>query len=167
MRHLRILVLLALLVSPAVFAQSLRLSAGPGKFNAERLAAASSEVSFSGAGKLLKFHTSPHWPTAAYVGIHQGTDRNNSVQILMIRNQPKDGYLVVGYRLIVDGKEVKIGSIDNVPLDHTVQAHIRFIDGLAFLRVGKGKTITLSTPFKKVAPYVSVSSGDAEFVFDL
>ncbi|WP_156404569.1 hypothetical protein [Curvibacter sp. PAE-UM] len=166
MRFLGSLVLSLVLASAPAFAGSLRLSAEPGKFNAKTLAAPTGDVSFRGTARLLAFNSSPQWPAASYIGIHQGTDRNDSVQVLAIRNRPTDDYLVIGYRLVVGGKEVKVESLVNVPVDSSMRIDIRFKNGIASIKVNDRETVEVRTPFKQVAPYVSVSSGEAEFSID-
>jgi hypothetical protein len=142
------------------------LAAKPGQFQARTLAAPSSKMTFSGTAKLLATASSPQWPAAVYIGIQEGPNRNNSVQVLAIRNRPTDDYLVVGYRLVVGGKEVKVHSIADVPLNSVLKVRIDFTEGLTMLHVNDARAIELATPFKQVAPYVSVSSGEAEFGVD-
>jgi len=167
MRFFGSLALSLVLASTPVFSGSLRLSAEPGKFNAKTLAAPAADISFGGTAKLLTFNSSPQWPAASYIGIHQGPDRNDSVQVLAIRNRPADDYLVIGYRLVIGGKEAKVESLVNVPAGATMRVHIRFKNGVAYVQVNGRDPVEVRTPFKQVAPYVSVSSGEAEFSIDL
>jgi hypothetical protein len=167
MRPLPYLLLSLALAYVPVHAESLRLSAKSGMFNARTLAAPSPAIAFSGSGKLVAFDSSSQWPAASYIGIQQGPDRNDSLQVLAIRNHSTDDFLVIGYRLVVGGKEVKVESLSNVPLHSTWRVRIRFQNGVTHLQVNDGEVVEVSTPFKQVAPYVSVSSGEAEFSVDL
>ena len=64
--------------------------------------------------------------------------------------------LVVGYRLVVDGKEDEVASLENVRLAATVRVGFAFKDGVTVIRVNGGKPVELPTPFREVAPYVPV-----------
>jgi hypothetical protein len=161
--------LVAILVSlspVAAAAKTLTLSAESGEFNASTLGAAASSTAIAGSFRIVSFSGTRAWPPAAYMGVHQGPNRNNSVQVLAIRNREADDVLVLGYRLVVDGKEAKVASLESVPLAATVRVSVVFKDGVAVIRVNGGKPVELQTPFREVAPYVSVSSGRAEFVID-
>ena len=160
-----IAVLLALSAA-ALEAKSLTLSADPGHFNASTLAAPAASVALAGTLRMVALSGAKAWPPAAYIGIQQGPNRNNSVQVLAIRNRELDDYLVVGYRLVVDGKEVKVASLENVSLTATVRVSIVFKNGVASISVNGSPPVDLPTPFREVAPYVSVSSGQAEFAIE-
>jgi hypothetical protein len=62
---------------------------------------------------------------------------------------------------------VKVESLANIPLHAAWKVRIRFENGLVSFQVNEIRAIDVRTPFKTVAPYVSVSSGDAEFSIDL
>ena len=142
---------------------SFSLEAEPGKFNAKPMGAASATLGFSESMRLNTFAGTSAWPAAAYIGVHEGADRNNSVHVLAIRNHEADDYLVVGYRLVVGGKEVKVAALENVPISATVAVSLSFKAGTATIRVNEGNPIAVLTPFHVVTPYVSVSSGKAQF----
>jgi hypothetical protein len=142
------------------------LIAEPGKFNASTLSAHAPRHEVTGTLRVLSFNGTEAWPTAAYLGIQEGPNRNRSVQVLAIRNRASDEFLVVGYRMIVDGREVKVDSIENVALGAIVRVGIVFRNGIATIRVNGGPPIEIKTPFREVASYVSVSSGHAEFAID-
>lgn len=146
--------------------RTLSLRAEPGHFNAETLQAAAESVVLKGSMRIRSFAGTDSWPTAAYIGVHQGPNRNESVQVLVIRNRASDQYLVIGWRLVVGGKEVHVHSIENVPLTAQVQVSIAFANGVATIRANGSAPTEVPTPFRKVAPYVSVSSGEAEFAID-
>jgi len=162
----RLLLFILVLCGSGALAQSLRLSAAAGHFNPKTLSGPSDAVAVAGTLRLLAFDGTSAWPTAAYMGVYEGPNRNNSVQILAIRNRMSDDYLVVGYRLVVDGKEVKVASLQNVPLSSEVRVSVQFKKGAVSMRVNGRPPIELRTPFNSVAPYVSVSSGEAEFSID-
>lgn len=167
MHLLRTIALLCISMSAPAWGETIRMSAQPGKFDARTLGTPAAAVSFSGTAKLLAFASSPQWPAASYIGIHEGADRNNSVQVLAIRNRPADDHLVVGYRVVVDGKEREVRSITSIPLNAAWNVRIRFTNGVAHLQVNSERAVEVQTPFNRVVPYVSVSSGDAEFKMDL
>jgi hypothetical protein len=167
MRLLQVLLLVFPFVAMPASAETIELSARPGEFNAKSLASPKGEVSFRGTAKLIVRNGSKSWPAAVYIGIHQGPNRNDSVQVLAIQNRASDDYLVVGYRLVVDGKEQRVESLANVPLNSELKVRIRFKAGAASIMVNDGRAIEVQTPFKQVSPYVSVSSGEARFTSEL
>ena len=164
---LRSIVLVFVFIAAPAWSESIRISAKPGKFDARTLSIPAAAMSFSGTAKLLAFAGSPQWPAASYIGIHEGPDRSNSVQVLAIRNRPTDDHLVVGYRVVTDGRELEVKSITSIPLNAVWNVRIRFDNGVVHLQVNDERTVEVRTSFKRVAPYVSVSSGEAEFTIDL
>lgn len=147
-------------------ADTITVAANPGEFNAKTLRAPAESATISGSFKFVAFNGSKAWPAAAYVGVHQGPNRNNSVQVLAIRNRELDEYLVVGYRVVIDGKEVTVQSVANVPISSTVRVAITFKKGVAAISVNGRSPVNVNAPFGSVSPYVSVSSGKAEFQID-
>jgi hypothetical protein len=152
--------------SSAMCADTFTLVANPGEFKPKTLRAPADSVVVNGTFKFLAFTGTNAWPAAAYVGVHQGPNRNNSVQVLAIRNREVDDYLVVGYRLVIDGKEAKVQSIENVPIAAPVRVAITFKKGVTTISVNGRPTIDVDTPFAMVSPYASVSSGKAVFQID-
>lgn len=161
----RMIFLLTFLVPGMAFSesQSIKLSAETGTFNVKTLGLASTSVTLSADIKLLGFRGSRTWPASAYIGFFEGNDRNLSLQILIIRNRPEDPYLVVGYRLVSEGKETVVKSLENVPVASVVKISMSFQNGLAKVRVNGQPPVLISTSLHSVSPYVSVASGDAEF----
>jgi hypothetical protein len=159
------IVLLTFLVPGMAFSesQSIKLSAETGSFNVKTLGSASASVNLSADMKLLGFRGSRAWPASAYIGVFEGNDRNNSLQILTIRNRPEDPYLVVGYRLVLEGRETVVKSLEDVSVSSVVKLSMSFQNGLAKVRVNDQPPVLISTPLRSVSPYVSVASGDAEF----
>lgn len=150
-------------VSSALCAETFTLVANPGEFSPKTLRAPADSAAVNGTFKFLAFTGSKAWPAAAYIGVHQGPNRNNSVQVLAIRNREAGDYLVVGYRLVIDGKEVTVQSIENVPISSTVRVAITFKKGVATISVNGRPPVAVNAPFALVSPYASVSSGKAEF----
>jgi hypothetical protein len=142
------------------------LSAFPGEFNVKTLGAVTSAGKISTSARILKFNGTDAWPPAAYVGFYEGPDRKRSIQFLIIRNRGKDPYLVAGYRVIENGRETRIESLDNLPLDARVRVHLTFVKGVVTLKLNDREPHTIRTPFTNVAPYVAVSSGTGEFTVD-
>lgn len=167
MRYWQSIFLTLTFVSSLASADTFALAANPGEFNPKTLRAPAESATVAGSFKFLAFNGSKAWPAAAYIGVHQGPNRNNSVQVLAIRNREVDDYLVVGYRLVVDGKEVAVQSIENVPITSTIRVAITFKNGVATISVNGRPPIKVQAPFVSVSPYASVSSGKAEFQIDL
>jgi hypothetical protein len=142
------------------------MRAKPGEFDASSFGPPRTEATVKGTLRIVEFDPSSKWPTAAYIGLHQGPNRNESVQVLAIRNHPADDYMVVGFRHIAGGKEVEVRSLQNVPLGSVVRVQIAFRDGVAKVRANDAPAFEVSTALRAVVPYVSVSSGRAEFEVD-
>lgn len=162
MRRILISLLLAVSVQVA-FAAPIVLSAEPGSFNGQPIKGHASSNQIKGSILIRSFKPEPSWPPAAYMGMYQGQDRNNSIQAVVIRNKPSDKFLVVGYRLVVEGKEAKIASITNVGLHEPIKVNMSFTGGVATLQINQSKPVVVHTPFSNVGTYVSVSSAEAVF----
>lgn len=161
LRHL--ILIAALAASSSAYAERISLSAHPGEFNVKTLGPASSQSSLSVTLRLVEFKNSKEWPTAAYAGFYQGLDRDNSVQFVLIRNKATDTYIVAGYRVIENGQEVKVESITTLPIESTAKVSLGFKDGLTTIKLNGKEATSIRTSLTKVSPYVSVSSGTAEF----
>lgn len=162
--RLRYLFLIAgLFLSLVAHAEKFVLSANPGEFNPKTLGPVSSRGSLSASFQLIKFNSSKAWPAAAYVGFYQGPNRDNSVQFLIIRNQETDNYVVAGYRVIEGGRQTKIESLANLPPDTAAQVSLSFEKSVVTLTLNNQYSRTFRVPMTEVTPYVSVSSGTAEF----
>lgn len=158
------LAVLSLMASSLAQAEVIRLSADPGHFRYEPLAETPARtLRFSGTMRIRQFTDEQAWPSTAYMGIFQGADRRNSLQVIAIRNKPADATLIVGYRLIVEGEEAEVASIRAVPSDAVIPVEISFDEGIAGIRIGSSDAVTVRTPFPAVVPYLSVSSATAEF----
>lgn len=156
----------AMTASTTTFAEQIHLEAKPGEFNAKTIGSASTRSKISVSLRIAKFASagSSSWPTAAYIGFHQGANRDNSVQILVIRNRETDNYVVAGYRIIEGGKEIKAVSVANFDLDAVVRIQASFDKGDVTLKLEEMPIVTFHTQLTSVAPYISVSSGAADFV---
>ena len=144
-------------------AAPLSLSAAPGEFDAKTLGAHTVKTAITATIQLTKFRGTKAWPAGAYFGFHEGEDRKNSFQFVLMRNTNADSRLITGYRILKDGKEQTAQVIERVPLDVHAKIKLSFDNGLVVLQVGKGDPIRIKTSLRKVAPYVSVSSGSANF----
>jgi hypothetical protein len=158
-----LILVVGLSASFCVSAEEISLSAHPGEFNVKTLGPASSRSSLSVSLHLVEFKNTQEWPTAAYAGFFQGQNRDNSVQFVLIRNKVTDAYIVAGYRVIENGREAKVKSITTLPLESTVNVFLGFKDGVTTIKLDGKHTAFVRTSLKKVSPYVSVSSGTAEF----
>lgn len=146
-----------------VFPEVFSLTANSGEFEARTLAHPSTTSSISASLRLTAFNASKKWPAAAYVGFHQGENRDNSLQFLILKRHSDDSYVVSGYRVISNGQEVSVNSIENIPLDAKARVNLSFDQGSVTLQTGETEPIRIRTSLTKVSPYVSVSSGTAEF----
>jgi hypothetical protein len=163
----RIILVIALLIgSTTVWADIINLSARPREFNAKTLGPSGSHGRISGSLRILEFKGGKGWPAAAYIGFHQGLNRNESIQFLLIRIRETDTYLVAGYRLIEAGKEAKVEALANLPLHSSVRVSLSFESGLVTLQMNDKAPVRVRTSLSEVSPYVSVSSGTAEFNID-
>jgi hypothetical protein len=139
------------------------LSAPPGHYDAIDLDSVSDNLEIEAKMSLTSFDRSEDWPPAAYVGFYDEDDRNNKFQFLIIRNNSTDNYIVAGYRLIEEGKEVKVASISNFSLNEIVEPTLNFKNGKVKLSVSGHAPVVIVTKLNKVIPYISVSSGEAKF----
>jgi hypothetical protein len=147
-------------------ADAFTLSAHPGYYNAKTLGSVASKATVSGSLRIVQFNGGNGWPPGAYVGFHQGPDRDQSVQFVVIRNKESDPYVVAGYRVIEGGKEAKVASLANLPVDSVVRFALVFDKGVVTLQMNDQSPVTVRVPFTEAASYVSVSSGTAEFKVD-
>jgi hypothetical protein len=162
---LRYFILITAFVIATPFAHSapLVLTASSGTFNAKTLSSPFTKGAISYFVSLPQTNGAVSWPSAAYIGFHQGTDRNNSVQFLVIKNKETDQFLVSGYRVVEGGKEVKSASLANLPLDAKIPVELLFDNGLVLLKAGNTAPVIIQTALTSVSYYVSVTSGTAEF----
>ena len=144
-------------------AETLSLTAKPGEFNAKPIGDIANTVSISGAFKLTAFNSSSVWPPAAYIGFYQGPDRNESFQFLIIRNGSNAPFLTVGYRVIEGGKQKSVESLANIPLESSATVELSFNKGIVTVNYGDKTPIVVKTKLTEVTPYVSVSSGTAQY----
>ena len=155
-------ILLALVLQSAN-AETLLLKAKPGEFLASPIGDPADAVNLSTSFRLTAFDGSAAWPPGAYVGFFQGPNRNHSFQFLIIRNGGNAPFLTVGYRVIEDGKEKFVASLANIPLDANASVDLSFSKGNVTIKYENQTPITVKTRLTKATPYVSVSSGSAEY----
>ena len=158
-----VLVVVFLISIPFAHSAPLELSASPGTFSAKTLSSPFAKGSISYFVSMPKTNGSASWPASAYIGFHQGQDRNNSVQFLIIKNKETDQFLVSGYRVVEAGKEVQVASLANLPLDAKIPVELSFDSGLVLIQAGNNPPVSIQTALTSVSYYVSVSSGTAEF----
>lgn len=144
-------------------AETLLLKAKPGEFLANPIGDPADTANISTSIRLTAFDSSAAWPPAAHVGFFQGPNRNESFQFLIIRNGGNAPFLTVGYRVIEDGKEKAVASLANIPLDASASVDLSFNKGNVTVKYGNQTPVTVKTRLTKATPYVSVSSGSAEY----
>ena len=141
------------------------LSAPDGKFLPVDLGPAASMISMDVQVFLTSFSSGNPWRSAAYVGLYQAPDRDNSFQIVIVRNAPSDNFLLVGYRIIEMGRETtRVATLESVPTNKPVDISLFFSKGKVTLSVNGGQPVQVDTKLSEVIPYASVSSGTAQFV---
>lgn len=155
-------VLLALVLQ-STNAETLLLKAKPGEFLANPIGDPADTVNISTSFRLTAFDNNAAWPPAAYVGFFQGRNRNESFQFLIIRNGGNAPFLTVGYRVIEDGKEKSVASLANISLDASASVDLTFSKGNVTIKYENQTPVTVKTRLTKATPYVSVSSGRAEY----
>ena len=163
MRTLHFVLAILSLIPISALGAPISLSAESGKFNAKTLGPHTAKAIITATVQVTEFRGAKAWPAGAYVGFHEGEDRSNSVQFVLMRNTDTDTQLAIGYRVLKDGKEQIIQFIEWAPLDAHVKVTLSFENGIAMLRVGDGELIKIKTSLQKVAPYASVSSSSASF----
>lgn len=158
---------LALTGTPsAAAAEQFALAAQRGQFLARTLAPSSPKVALAVRTRLTEFRGTIEWPSAAMVGFHQGADRKDSVQFYIYRIPGANPYLVVGYKLLVGGRNEDSGVLATAPLEVATKFELDFDRGAVRVLLDDGRRVEVTTPFSEVSPYVSVASGTAEFQVD-
>ncbi|MBT3037748.1 MAG: hypothetical protein KUF75_10150 [Candidatus Thiodiazotropha sp. (ex Ctena orbiculata)] len=159
-----VLTLTLLLVASICYGEKhAKLSAPPGHYDSVDLGAASEELEIDVKMYFTNFDRNADWPPGAYVGFYDEKNRNNKFQFLIMRNKKTDNYVVAGYRVIENGKEVKVASISNFALNEKVSHKLKYSIGKVKICLSGHLPVEITTKLKKVIPYISVSSGEAEF----
>ncbi|MBT3028099.1 MAG: hypothetical protein KME48_13190, partial [Candidatus Thiodiazotropha sp. (ex Ctena orbiculata)] len=140
-----------------------KLSAPPGHYDSVDLGAASEELEIDAKIIFTNFDRSAEWPPGAYVGFYDENDRNNKFQFLIMRNKKTDNYVVAGYRVIESGKEIKVASISYFALNEKVSTTLKYSNGKVRICISGHDPVEITTKLQKVVPYISASSGEAEF----
>lgn len=162
-----IAVAMALMVGPSLAgAEQFALTAPRGQYLARTLAPHAPQMAFAVRTRLTEFRGTLEWPSAAMVGFHQGADRQDSVQFYVSRLPGANPYLVVGYKLVVAGREEGSGVLAKIPLEAVTRFELRFDHGAVLVLLNEETRVEVTTPFTEVSPYVSVASGTAEFQVD-
>lgn len=158
---------LALMGVPSLAAaEQFTLTAQRGQYLARTLAPSSPQLALAVRTRLTDFRGTMEWPSAAMVGFHQGADRKDSVQFYVYRIPGANPYLVVGYKLVVGGRNEGSGVLATTSLEAVTQFELRFDHGAVLVLLNEGTRVEVTTPFTEVSPYVSVASGTAEFQVD-
>jgi hypothetical protein len=144
-------------------ANTISIASAPGSFQAKTLGQPKSVQHLEATFQLTEFRGTSAWPAGAYIGFHEGVNRDNSFQFMLMRNTQSDAQLAVGYRLVKDGKEQSSQFIQWVPLDAQVHLKLSIKQGLVTMQVGNAAPVKIPTALKSVSPYTSVSSGTATF----
>ncbi|MGI9296015.1 MAG: hypothetical protein ACR2PS_18685 [Pseudomonadales bacterium] len=142
------------------------LEAMSGEYNLVELDESAEEVSFSVKLKLTGYNSNADWPPAAYAGVYQGRNTNDSVQFFITKDRPTDNYVVAGYRVIEFGQQIKRVHLSSLELDRRANVHISFAHGLVTVALEGVEPVKIETDLDFVKPYISVSSGTAKFAID-
>jgi hypothetical protein len=142
---------------------TISIASAPGSFQAKTLGQPKSVQHLAATLQLTEFRGTSAWPAGAYIGFHEGVNRDNSFQFLLVRNKPADSQLALGYRVVKDGKEQSSQFIQWMPLDAQVHLKLSIKQGLVTMQVGDAAPVKIPTALKAVSPYTSVSSGTASF----
>ena len=134
-----------------------------GQFSAHVVGNAESNVAIRGSVRIAGDNSKGPWPGAAYIGLQQGSTED-SIQIFVVLDD-SGGHAIVGHRLISHGMVIKTVEQIAVERSQPLRFSIVFNNGLVLISVNDEKVITERTLLRQVAPYLSVSSGTAEFKF--
>lgn len=134
------------------------LDASSGTYNSQDIGEPSDTHSLKAVLAFSEFKHDGKWPPAVYIGFHEGDDKNNSFQFLIMRNKIEDDYIVAGYRIIENGEEVQVKSVKQFGLHDEPSVDISFNEGEASISVDGDTAIKIKTKLKLVKPYISVSS---------
>ena len=140
------------------------MEASGGKYDAGAIGDLSEVSKFSTSFRVTKQSKNRQWPSAAYVGFYQGSNRNDSFQFLVIKDQNVGATeMAVGYRVIEGGKEKTVAYLATIEASTYANVELGFNKGEVTVRYEKQRPITIKTHLKRATPYVAVSSATAEF----
>ncbi len=125
------------------------------------------EMSFSVKFGLTGYDSDAQWPAAAYAGVYQGRNTNDSVQFFIAKDSPTDSHLIAGYRVIEFGQQVRRVNLSKLQLDQKAEVNISFVHGLVTVSMEGVEPAIIETDLDTVKPYISVSSGAARFAIDV
>ena len=147
-----------------VNAETLVIDAKPGRFDISTIGESADMVKISTSIKLKAIDDSFYWPAAAYVGFFEGPDRGESFQFVYFRNNGgRKPFLIASYRVIEGKREKFRNELAKYPLNASINVNLIFNKGVITILLDDQKPITVKTRLTMVTPYVSVSSGIAEF----
>lgn len=139
------------------------LQAEAGEYTLVELDESAEEISFSVNLGLTGYDSDAQWPAAAYVGVYQGRNTNDSVQFFVAKDRPSDSHLIAGYRVIEFGHQVRRVNLSKLQLDQKAQVNISFVHGIVTVSMQGVDPVIIETELDVVKPYISVSSGAASF----
>ena len=144
--------------------RTIELEASAGYYEDKTIGDLSEISKFLASFRITKQYLDSKWPSAAYAGFYQGQDQSDSFQFLIIKDpNVKNSEMAVGYRIIERGKEKTKVYLATIEASSYTNATLECNKGKITIRYDKQKPIIIKTHLKKVIPYISVSSGTAEF----
>ena len=155
-----------LFASGAAMAAPFTLSAKAGQFQSVvgEDVAASGEV--DATIRITSTSAGHKWAPGAYLGFSQesGQYPQNGIQFFLVRNEPADRFLIVGYRIIKDGAVAESAPLSRSKvLSSSITFRIHFNKGTFLVSVNGSSPATVITNLNKVHSTFSVSSCIAEF----
>ncbi len=140
-----------------------RLMADSGEYSLVELDDQATEVNFSVKFNLTDDYSNSDWRAAAYAGVFEGGNTDASVQFFIVKARVNNEKLVAGYRVIQQGQQVKRGYMKSLPAGQEVKVDISFVNSQVTISLQGVEPVIIETDLQSVSPYVSVSSGAAEY----
>ncbi len=160
---LNILLIITLLNVFPIYGKDYEVSSMKGMYDGENIGKRSEESTINIEFGITKYTEAIDWPSAAYTGFYEGEFGNNSFQFFAIRNSPAEKYVVAGYRVIADGKEIEKVSLKQLGLTERIALKLSIKNGTVLIEIEGSEPVEVQTKLKKVMPYISTSSSDAVF----
>ena len=154
-----------MVIATAAHAETLTLGAAADSYSTQALAASSDAFGLEMLVASTSERGSERWPPAAVVGISDGPDRRNSLQLFLVREGMSR--VSVGLRMVLDGVEVKTQEIGALPAFGPATITLSFREGNASIQVNPNPPIRVTTPFDRAIPYVAVNSCTVRFDWKL
>ncbi len=157
------LLIIALLNAFSIYGKDYEVSSMQGMYDGENIGERSEKSAFNIEFEITKYTEAIDWPSAAYTGFYEGEFGDNSFQFFVIRNSPAEKYVVAGYRVIADGKEIEQVTLKQLGLTERISLKLSIENGTVSIEIEGIEPIQVQTKLKKVMPYISTSSSDAVF----